>query len=83
MHDLRFWCIRMCKECDGAVSCVLQVGFWMLYTSAQLLLAVKNGTLAQHPMFCYESIGVSSGATQQTSAPEVMLPANQPRSAPV
>lgn len=54
----------------------------MLYTSAELGLSIKNGTVAQHPMFCYESL--SDGANRQpTTSPEVMLPANQPRSAAV
>ncbi|BDA42636.1 probable zinc metalloprotease Rip3 [Coccomyxa sp. Obi] len=58
------------------------VGIWMLYTSAELGLSIKNGTVAQHPMFCYESL--SDGANRQpTTSPEVMLPANQPRSAAV
>ena len=54
----------------------------MLYASAELGIAIRNGTVAQHPMFCYE--GLSDGASRQpTTSPEVMLPASQPRSAAV
>lgn len=55
----------------------------MLYTSAELGLSIKNGTVTQHPMFCYDSVSESGATRQPTSAPEVMLPANQPRSAAV
>ncbi|EIE24679.1 hypothetical protein COCSUDRAFT_65471 [Coccomyxa subellipsoidea C-169] len=61
----------------------IAVGIWMLYTSAELGLAIKNGTVTQHPMFCYDNLSGSGPPRQPTSAPEVMLPANQPRSAAV
>lgn len=35
----------------------------MLFTTIQLGMAIHNGTVAQHPMFCYESApGGSVGA---------------------
>ena len=56
----------------------------MLFTTAQLGMSIHKGTVAQHPMFCYESApGTFGGGAQHNSGPEVMLPANQPRSAPV
>ena len=61
----------------------VQVGIWMLYTSAQLGIAIKDGTVTSHPMFCYDSVSDSGATRQPNSAPEVMLPANQPRSAAV
>ena len=55
----------------------------MLYTTLELGMAVRNGTVEQHPMFCYDGVAAGQGSTHQSSGPEVMLPANQPRSAQV
>jgi Zn-dependent protease len=58
-----------------------QVGGWMLYATLGLCTAVYQGTEAQHPLFCYEDLPAPQQA--QSSNPEVMLPAHQPRSAAV
>jgi hypothetical protein len=57
----------------------------MLYTTWELIMCVKNGTIESHPLFLYESAPTqpSTGAQPRSNAPEVMLPANQPRSAQV
>lgn len=63
----------------------MQVGAWMLYTTWDLIMCIKNGTIEGHPMFLYEGIPTqpSTGGQPHSNAPEVMLPAHQPRSAEV
>ena len=68
---------------QGDMSCA-QVGAWMLYTTWELVMCIKNGTIETHPMFCYEGAATQpSSAGPRSVAPEVMLPAHQPRSAAV
>ena len=56
----------------------------MLYTTWELVMCIRNGTIEAHPMFCYEGAATQqSSAGPRSVAPEVMLPAHQPRSAAV
>ena len=64
---------------------VPQVGAWMLYSTWELGVCIANSTIERHPLFLYESAPTvpSSGSQPRSNAPEVMLPASQPRSAQV
>lgn len=57
----------------------------MLYSTWELGVCISNGTIERHPLFLYESAPTvpSSGGQARSNAPEVMLPASQPRSAQV
>ena len=58
----------------------------MFYATLGLCAALYHGTEAQHPLFCYEDLPAGQAGAAHSSAasnPEVMLPANQPRSAAV
>ena len=63
----------------------VQVGAWMLYSTWELGVCISNGTIERHPLFLYESAPTvpGSGSQPRSNAPEVMLPASQPRSAQV
>ena len=39
----------------------LQVGAWMLYATWGLVVAIRDGTVAQHPLFCYEEASGPEG----------------------
>lgn len=39
----------------------MQVGAWMLYTTWGLVVAIRDGTVAQHPLFCYEEAAGTEG----------------------
>ena len=48
-------------------------------------MCISNGTIDRHPLFFFEGAPTrpNTGSQQRSNAPEVMLPASQPRSAQV